>query len=79
MRIEVFVQNFGRLFAEISSLTSATRINPYRVNCSELPSEAGYTKMEVRDKSDPLLSFRHEPGIQKSAPQDHHGFASGLF
>lgn len=26
-----------------------------------------------------MLLFRHEPGVQKSTPQDHHGFASGLF
>lgn len=26
-----------------------------------------------------LLLFQHEPGVQKSTPQDHHGFASGLF
>jgi len=26
-----------------------------------------------------VLLFQHEPGIQKSTPQDHHSFASGLF
>lgn len=26
-----------------------------------------------------LLLFQHEPGIQKSTPQDHYGFASRLF
>lgn len=26
-----------------------------------------------------MLLFQHEPGVQKSTPQDHHGFASGLF
>lgn len=26
-----------------------------------------------------LLLFQHEPGVQKSTPQNHHGFASGLF
>lgn len=31
MRVEVFVQNFGRLLAEISSLTSAMIISLYRV------------------------------------------------
>lgn len=26
-----------------------------------------------------LLLFRHKPGVQESTPQNHHGFAGGLF
>lgn len=33
MRVEIFVQNFGRLFAEIPSLTSATGIIS-RIDCN---------------------------------------------